>query len=204
MTAATWYFVKDESVNGPIDRLTLMEHTFTGLVEPETLVWSEWDDRPRPLHAIPEFSSFLSAAAISASSDAFISFAAPLRARLVGASWILLGGLTLVMLMVLAFLMASSTGVSPWRGPALILGAVGALFLVREGHLTLKGSREALLTAGIATVLSGSAGLVCSLTTASFGGFGGLSILAILLILSGTMALSVDRAYRHWYGTRRA
>jgi drug/metabolite transporter (DMT)-like permease len=199
MVAAAWYYVKDEAVTGPVDRMTLMEHTFSGQVEADTLIWSAWDDRPRPIHAVPEFSTFLSAAAIERSEDAARSFTSPLLARVAAASWILLGGMMLVVFMVVGVLMLGHNGVGPWRLPALIMGAGGALMLVREGHLTLQGRRERLRATGCVTALLGGAFVALTLTVDALAGFGSFGFIAGLLMASGLAALVADRRYRNWY-----
>lgn len=203
MTAAAWYFVKEESVQGPVDRMTMMEHTFSGHVEAETLVWSEWDERPRPIHATPEFSNFLSAEAIDASPDASRAQSAPLTARVAAGSWILLGGLMLVMLMMFGFMTFSRAGGSLWTTATLVLCAIAATLLIREGHLTIQGYRASLRTCGLATSVAGAAGLILTFTVATVGGFGGLAILATFLLASGLAALWVDSEHRRWYGSGR-
>ena len=199
MVAAAWYYVKDESVTGPLDRMTLMEHTFTGEVEPDTLIWSAWDERPRPIHDVPEFSNLLSAAAIHGSSAAAASLGAPLLSRIASASWVLLGGLSLVVLMVVAVLMVRNDGTSAWRLPALLLAASAAILLIREGHVALQGRRPSLGRQGCTTFLLGAVALTLTLTLDALSGFGSFAFFAFLLMLSGAVALVGNRAYKNWY-----
>jgi hypothetical protein len=199
MVAAAWYYIKDEAVTGPVDRMTLMEQTFSGQVEADTLIWSAWDDRPRPIHAVPEFSTLLSAAAIERSADAAHLVSSPLLARVSAAAWILLGGMTLVMLMVVGVLMLGNNGAGAWRLPTLIVSAAGALLLVREGHLTLQGRRDHLRATGLTTTILGGVCLTLTLTVEALAGFGSFGFIAGLLMTSGFGALWADRNYRNWY-----
>ncbi len=201
MVAAAWYYVKDESVTGPLDRMTLMEHTFTGEVEADTLVWSAWDERPRPIHDVPEFSNLLSATAIQRSPGASASLTAPILARVSGVSWVLLGGMSLVVLMVIGVLMVRNDGAGAWRLPVLLAATGAAVLLVRAGHLTLQGRRESLRAPALTTFLLGASTLVLTLTLEALVGFGSFAFLAFLLMVSGATALLGDRTYRNWYVT---
>ena len=199
MVAAAWYYVKDEAVTGPLDRMTLMEHTFTGEVEADTLVWSAWDERPRPIHDVPEFCNLLSATAIQRSPGASSSLTAPLLSRLAGASWVLLGGMSLVVLMVMGVMMIRNDGAGAWRLPALLVAASSAIILIRAGHLTLQGRRVSLRTPAITTFGLGATALILTLTLEVMSGFGSFAFLAFLLMLSGAFALVGDRGYRDWH-----
>ena len=199
MVAAAWYYVKDEAVTGPMDRMTLMEHTFTGEVEADTLIWSAWDDRPRPIHAVPEFSNLLSVTAIQRSPGASASLTSPLLARVSGASWVLLGGMSLVVLMVIGVLMLRNDGAGAWRMPVLLFATTASVLLVRSGHLTLQGRRDNLRTPGLTTFFIGALGFTLTLSLEAMSGFGSFAFFAFLLMVSGLSALIGDRAYRSWY-----
>ena len=199
MVAAAWYYVKDEAVTGPLDRMTLMEHTFSGEVEPDTLVWSAWDERPRPIHDVPEFCGLLSASAIRGSTAASASFSAPVLSRIASASWILLGGLSLVILMVMAVLMMRNDGTSAWRLPGLLMAASASLLLIREGHMALQGRRQSLARPGMVTFALGAVALVLTMTLEALNGFGSFAFFASLLLVSGATALAGNSAYKSWY-----
>ena len=199
MVASAWFFEKDEIVSGPMDRMTLMEHTFNGDVGPDTLVWSAWDDRRRPIHDLPEFAGFLSVSALQGTSAPLSSQPQPLLSRVASGSWVLLGGLSLVILMVVAVLMLRNEGTSAWRLPSLLVATLMSLALIREGHLSLQGRRRSLSRAGFTTAVIGLVALTLTGTLEALSGLGSFAFFAALLTLSGVAALVSNRDYKAWH-----
>ncbi len=200
----SWYFLNADAVAGPVSTDGLADHAANGVIDPDTLVWSELEETPQPAVVVPEVGFFFSEDAIRHSESALDVSPMPLRITLVAWSTIAAAALSGMALLVWSFLWFGSEDLGSHPGgrvALIILGFAGCGFWIISSLAVLRGTMGAIRRLWRSQIPIGLAGLCLAIALPNMRGLalaGGLSLLCL-----GGVAFGVEGCTVRWLQATR-